>query len=176
MSAEYTEQQVIYALNSIANAPSGKHGTVEELGAYAEIVLHRTFNNSAIIDLIGEWEVVWGPKVYQVENSTVADNAMYVARNKTSPTQYVVAISGTNPISAYGWIVEDFMINPPVTTICNPPRLINRLRMSHSAFGSSSSPITNNIMTTPNSAKCCKSAVSDPTKPNRGPMAMPANR
>ncbi|GAB4193492.1 MAG: hypothetical protein Tsb002_24000 [Wenzhouxiangellaceae bacterium] len=113
--ASYTQQQIIYALNSIANAPSGRHGSVAQLEAYATEVVTRVFEDPGVIDLIGEWQLVWGPAVYQVSSSTVADNAMYVAQNKNQPNEFVVAISGTNPISAYGWIVEDIEINPPVT-------------------------------------------------------------
>lgn len=112
--AEYTHQQIIFSLNSIANAPSGRHGTVSELESYAATVINRVFSDTGVIGLIGEWSLVWGPSVFQAPRSTVADNAMYVAQSRTAPEQFVVAISGTNPISAYGWIVQDLMINPPV--------------------------------------------------------------
>lgn len=112
MAAQYTHQQIIFALSSIANTPSGRHGSVAELESYATDVIGRVFANTAIIDLIGRWELVWGPAVFQAPKSTVADNAMYVAHSLDDPSQFVVAISGTNPISAYGWIVEDFTINP----------------------------------------------------------------
>lgn len=114
MSTEYNRQQIIYSLNSIANAPSGRHGTVAELEQYATEVITEVLADSRVIGLIGQWQLVWGPAVYQVTGSTVADNAMYVAQSKTDKSQFVVAISGTNPISAYGWIVEDIVINPPV--------------------------------------------------------------
>jgi hypothetical protein len=126
----YSHQQVIFALNSVANAPSGRHGTVEALEAFAREVITKTFANSAVQGLIGEWELVWGPAVHQAPGSTVADNAMYVARNKTPRTEFVVAISGTNPISKYGWIHEDILINPmqdwPYATGLSPqPRISN---------------------------------------------------
>src|SRR6056297_3313736 len=57
-----------------------------------------------------------------------------------------------------------------VRTICSPPSPSRRWRMSHSARGSSSSPMRNSIITTPNSAKCCNSSVSwPPTRPKTGP-------
>lgn len=114
MTAQYTDQQILFSLNSIANAPSGRHGTVAELESYGTEVLNCVFADPGIIALIGEWQLVWGVSVFQAENSDVADNAMYVAQNKSNPSEFVVAISGTNPISAYGWIVEDLTINPPV--------------------------------------------------------------
>ncbi len=110
----YDQQQIIFALNSIANAPSGRHGSVSELEAYAGEVVRRVLADPGVVGLIGEWKLVWGPAVFQADGSTVADNAMYVAQNQTDESEYVVAISGTNPISAYGWIVEDFTLVPTV--------------------------------------------------------------
>ena len=61
-----------------------------------------------------------------------------------------------------------------VPTTCAPPMPISLCRISHSAFGSSSSPIRNSIITTPNSAKCCRFAVSLPTTLSSGPSKIPA--
>ena len=108
----YDRTQIIYALNSIANSPSNHKGTVEELETYAKEVVSQTFENKSIQSLVGEWELVWGPCVYQAEGSNVADNAMFIARSKNVMTDFVIAISGTNPISKYGWIHEDLLINP----------------------------------------------------------------
>lgn len=110
--ASYDPTRVTFSLNSIANAPSNRKGSVEELQDYAKKLISAVLTDGRIQELIGQWELVWGPVVYQEKGSRVADNAMYVARNKTTPTEYVVAISGTNPISKYGWIHEDFLINP----------------------------------------------------------------
>lgn len=110
--AIYNRTQIIYALNSIANTPSNHKGTVAQLENYAQAVLSKTFKNKSIQTLIGEWELVWGPFVYQSNGSQVADNAMYVVRNCNNTSDFVVAISGTNPISKYGWVHEDFLINP----------------------------------------------------------------
>ena len=63
-----------------------------------------------------------------------------------------------------------------VTVTCNPPRPISLSRISHKARGSSSNPIRNSIMTTPNSAKCIRSWDSVPTNPVIGPMTIPASR
>ena len=52
-----------------------------------------------------------------------------------------------------------------VHPICNPPSPSSRWRMSQRARGSSSSPIRNSIITTPNSAKCCRSSVSRADQP-----------
>ena len=70
-------------------------------------------------------------------------------------------------------------IAPPITAsvvraICSPPSPNNLCRISHSARGSSSSPIRNSIITTPNSAKCCRSCTLSPTSPSTGPITIPA--
>jgi hypothetical protein len=114
MSTLYSQQQIIFALNSIANAPSGRHGTVDQLQSYAKQLIIEVFSNSDVIKMIGEWNLVWGVQVFQAADSSVADNAMYVAQNGNDSSEFVVAISGTNPISAYGWIVEDAMLVPTV--------------------------------------------------------------
>ena len=114
MTTQYNEQQIIFALNSIANAPSGRHGSVDELQQYAQALIKKVFADSVVIGLIGKWNLVWGTQVFQASGSTVADNAMYVAQNANDNSQFVVAISGTNPISAYGWLTEDAKLIPTV--------------------------------------------------------------
>jgi hypothetical protein len=63
------------------------------------------------IDLIGKWKLAWGPSV--ALRGSAASNSMFVAFNEavefsdgTYPT-YVVAVAGTDPYSAFDWIVED---------------------------------------------------------------------
>lgn len=114
---EYSHQNKIFALNSIANVASNRLGKAPELEVQAKELINKILNNSDIISLIGKWKLVWGPKIYERKGFkivNVADNAMYVAQSMSDPNQYVVAISGTNPISAFGWIVEDADIFPPI--------------------------------------------------------------
>jgi Lipase (class 3) len=108
----FTSTQIIYALSTMAGAASDRKGSVAELEqeAYSEIAA--VFTNTDVRALIGEWSVVWGPAVYQADASDVADNALYIAQNSLNPNELVIAISGTNPISRYGWIHEDLLINP----------------------------------------------------------------
>lgn len=116
----YSTDQITFCLNSIANGPSGQFGDPAKLEEKAKERLIQIFSNPDIIQLIGKWKLVWGPKVYEHKNkinapSFVADNAMYVAQSLSPDTtnHFVVAISGTNPISPYGWFHEDFAIYPP---------------------------------------------------------------
>lgn len=53
---------------------------------------------------LGPWELVWGPAIYRAPLSGLDDELMYVVRNGT---RYVVAIRGTNPISAFDWTFGD---------------------------------------------------------------------
>jgi len=77
-----------------------------------------------------------------------------------------------------GWpsAVAASAISAVVTETCNPPRPISLWRMSQSARGSNSRPMMKSIITTPNSAKCCRLSVSEPTSPAMGPMITPATR
>jgi len=59
----------------------------------------------------GDWSVVWGPCVYARDSVGTATNAMYVAFSPSQNT-YVVCIAGTNPLSSFDWIYEDFDIFP----------------------------------------------------------------
>jgi hypothetical protein len=55
---------------------------------------------------IGEWRLVWGPATRQIAEDFDA-SAMYVVRNATRPSQLVVAVRGTNPLSFTDWIAGD---------------------------------------------------------------------
>ncbi len=54
------------------------------------------------------WKVVWGPAVYTVPGAKYQDNLMFVAQSLANPTQYAIAIRGTNGISELDFILEDF--------------------------------------------------------------------
>ncbi len=74
---------------------------------------------AASTDLIGNWQVVWGPVVYvhgAMLNSEqngqakfTQTNAMFVAWDGT---RYVVAVAATNATSVYDWAIEDFTLTP----------------------------------------------------------------
>ncbi|HVO23289.1 MAG TPA: hypothetical protein VMW56_06635 [Candidatus Margulisiibacteriota bacterium] len=55
---------------------------------------------------IGDWRLVWGPATRQIEEDFDA-SAMYVVRNATRPSQLVVAVRGTNPLSCTDWTKGD---------------------------------------------------------------------
>ncbi|NEP13753.1 MAG: hypothetical protein F6K14_26835 [Symploca sp. SIO2C1] len=88
-----------------------------ELQKLATERLETIVSDPEIQQLIGEWEVVWGPVVYQYDgeiiDSKVADSVMYMAKYQDSDESdaYVIAIAGTNPKSWYGMIVQDLWVN-----------------------------------------------------------------
>ena len=60
--------------------------------------------------------------------------------------------------------------------ICNAPPSSTARRMAHRRWGSSSSPMTNSISTTPSSDTCRMATGSDTSASPTGPMATPASK
>jgi hypothetical protein len=57
-----------------------------------------------------DWRVVWGPAVYTFKHGKYQDNAMFVVQRISRPSEYVVAIRGTNGTSVLDWIEEDLRV------------------------------------------------------------------
>jgi hypothetical protein len=122
----YSQKQSVFTLSALANLGSAITGTVEHIeSALAGTIATQLLNFQAEI---GSWKVVWGPAVYLAPASIRADNVMYVAQggpDTATPGQLVVAIAGTDPYSAFDWLVEDLSVgalvpwptgNPPPTS------------------------------------------------------------
>lgn len=101
-----SELQLNFLLSMSSNAASGLSGT--NLGPQAlKLVTEK-------LDQIGgDWEVVWGPGIYQVRTGSTPTNTMYVAHSP-SREEYFVSIAGTNPNSLYSWICQDFYVSKVV--------------------------------------------------------------
>jgi hypothetical protein len=84
--------------------------------------------NNAIpqIPPITNWTLVWGPVTYTTPGSLYQDNLMFVAKNKSNPTQYAVAVRSTNSISDLDWLMEDFDIMQQIPW--SPNTLINPIK------------------------------------------------
>ncbi len=54
------------------------------------------------------WKIVWYAAPYTVPGALYQDNFMFVAQNIADPSQYAVAIRGTNFVSNLNWFMEDF--------------------------------------------------------------------
>lgn len=113
----YNRLQQVFSLNWLSNAAIGQTGTVSQLQQHVTAVVQQTLADPHTVALIGQWNLVWGPVVFQYQpsdnrpklKSDVADNTMFVAQKTVNgTTTYVVAIAGTNPTSWYGWFFEDF--------------------------------------------------------------------
>ena len=103
----YNQQQQVFCLSFAANMASQKLGTQQELQDNLAKALQAFVTKQETTANIGNWNVVWGPCVWQnaEKHSRGADNAMAVFQQGTT---YVVAVAGTNAISQYDWNVEDF--------------------------------------------------------------------
>lgn len=108
----YDQYQTVFALSSLANWVSRRHGVASAIQADYQRVLHATLGSEPAKTAIGTWDVVWGPQIWQAKDSVRSDNAMFVAKssdvNGIAGDVYVVAICATNSSSPYDWLVEDF--------------------------------------------------------------------
>src|SRR5690242_13239483 len=59
---------------------------------------------------LGRWTVVWGPASYRAPLSFFDDAAMFVVQSVDRPNEYVAAVRGTNPISAFDWLFGDLWV------------------------------------------------------------------
>ncbi len=109
----YNRLQQVFCLNWLANVAASKIGTAAQLTQFANSTVTQVLANSTVQGLIGTWTPVWGPLVTEPTSgpfTQVAGNTMFVAQQpgENGGTTYVVAIAGTNPVSVYGWVGEDF--------------------------------------------------------------------
>ncbi len=59
---------------------------------------------------IADWEIVWGPAAYTLPYAILQDNMMFVARQKSTPERYIIAVRGTNPAALWDWVSEDLIV------------------------------------------------------------------
>jgi triacylglycerol lipase len=106
---QYNPEQIVFTLSMLAglgDSLSGSVGTIEP----ALTTLLKT-KLTDLQPLIGTWDLVWGPAVYELPASDRPDNTMFVV---SGGGQLVVAVAGTNPYSFLDWIVEDFLVSSQV--------------------------------------------------------------
>lgn len=102
----FTEIQLNFLLSMSANAASSLSGS--NLGSKALPLIQARLD-----ELDGDWEVAWGPGIYQVKPGVSPTNVMYVAHSPWRQ-EYFIAIAGTNPNSLYSWICQDFYVSKTV--------------------------------------------------------------
>lgn len=113
MSTTYDRRQVIFCLSMFSNMASSTKGDTQSLQALLVKRLNQALTDQKVIDTMGLWKVVWGPVVHLPVLGDQVANALFVAEYQGSdPTypKYVIATSGTNPESLYGWLVEDLQV------------------------------------------------------------------
>lgn len=133
MSANtYPIEQQVHALSLLTNAAFGEEfqqpaaGPCASPNAFDNL---QSYVNTVVGDVLSQdqasggdnylgyqgnsWQCVWGPVVYSNNpnsNLVVADNVLALYYNSSS-NSYVVGISGTNSVSTYGWVDEDFDVS-----------------------------------------------------------------
>ncbi|WP_420573783.1 lipase family protein [Kordia sp.] len=111
--------QIIHSFSLASNSAFGvifKEETTcqqsyKKLQKFVTKVSEKVISDEKTKKYIGEdWETVWGPVVYSNDKNSSfarADNTMGVYYSK-SENLFVIAIAGTNSISSFGWMKEDF--------------------------------------------------------------------
>lgn len=118
--ATYTFQQQVYSLSQTANISFNKRfPTLGALQTYVTQTSGNLVKSTEAQNLIGDWDTIWGPYTwcnYAAKNGPTSsdksdayysDNTMMLSYNAAN-NQYILSIAGTNGISWYGWLVEDF--------------------------------------------------------------------
>lgn len=110
MSVCTTIQQQVYCLAIKICAAATQTGDSATLEAYLQGQLQdllddADFNNG------DDWQIVWGPVVWQAPFSNFSDQAAAVCYN-SSKNIYVVPVSATNPNSPYNVFFEDLAAVP----------------------------------------------------------------
>ncbi|MGH9962560.1 MAG: hypothetical protein ACREBC_36510 [Pyrinomonadaceae bacterium] len=124
----YSPTQTVFSLSMYSTLGSGLNGTVDQIESATLKRITTDLELASVIADIGTWSVIWGPAVYQAPASNVADNVMVVFQagaDATVPGQLVVGIAGTNPYSAFDWIVEDFLVSSAVPWPYGNPGSLN---------------------------------------------------
>ncbi|HEY6815349.1 MAG TPA: hypothetical protein VI168_07410 [Croceibacterium sp.] len=110
MSVCTTIQQQVYCLAIKICAAATQTGDSATLESYLQAQLqdllgNPDFNNG------DDWQIAWGPVVWQAPFSTFSDQAAAVCYNSTQ-NFYVVPVSATNPRSPYNVFFEDLAAVP----------------------------------------------------------------
>ena len=101
-------EKKVFSLNWLANIMYGVDTTYDVLASSAPKLIDAVLKSSDVTAKIGKWETVWGPVIYSANSETcgndcVVDNLLVLLRSKDDTTSFVLATSGTNDISQFGW-------------------------------------------------------------------------
>lgn len=107
---------IVYGLNLLSNAMFNVDTTYDLLQSFADSAIHQVLRDTAVQARMGRWSVAWGPVVFSnakdnCGDDCVVDNLLVLYKRQcTMPgvPEYVLATSGTNGNSKFGWFDEDF--------------------------------------------------------------------
>jgi len=105
-----------FALTQFAGAAQAQSN--QDLGPAASEQITKALGNAA--STIGQWRIVWGPAVLSMGNPPYSVNLMYVVQNVAEPSQYVIAIAGTNFNSLIDSVIEDLFVFAQLPWVFNP--------------------------------------------------------
>jgi hypothetical protein len=109
MTPEFTRMQLMIMLAFIAEAGSSISKSECDQERELSVTIANHLNTMAPVK--GDWELVWGPCVYKFPLiAKYSDNTVYVVQNTQDRSQYVLALSGTNPYEVTDWIFEDLLV------------------------------------------------------------------
>jgi len=92
-------------VNSISKEDSDLEGTLSQ-----KIQQYLDTNR----EVIGGWEIVWGPGVALFDTDLYAVNALYMVRSTEDRSRYVIAMAGSTDALVFDWLVEDsFILQTP---------------------------------------------------------------
>jgi hypothetical protein len=105
----YTPMQVMLTLAFIADVGA----LIEDNDCNAENDVCQQIKDclESLEPVKGNWKLVWGPCVFKFPLiAKYRDNTIYIVQSIKDKSQYVIAISGTNPYEVTDWIFEDFLV------------------------------------------------------------------
>lgn len=109
-NGKYSFEQQVFCLSWASSLSFNLTGSAEEIAQQTKEMLLEVLADPAVRNLIGVWNLVWGPGVFagSLAGPDKSLNAMFIVVPALDPQQAVIAIAGTNGTSLMDWIVEDF--------------------------------------------------------------------
>ena len=105
MPGSFSREQVMFSFSMMADLSAGQIGL--EVDIEVPLAAHYADILTTFSAQLGSWELVWGPAVRVPNPVSPPANTMFVVRGVDDPRRVVVAIAGTNPFSAFDWLIED---------------------------------------------------------------------
>ena len=123
----FNTTQILTSLAFLPDLNSGFVGSRNELETHAKVSTALLLSKTR--SYIGNWKVAWGPAIYAADTTSYEDcpdgsktcvtSNLMVVLQPTSPIagmpDYIIALSGTDYASPFGWIVEDFDVSKGFT-------------------------------------------------------------